>query len=100
NMDLYKWAYKMQPWISSHLMLAAFKLACKARLLDMQAGPYDLRELGYTPLPIETEAGRQEYKIRQAAIWKEAAPLREALINAMETLLKQVETDSNTHPSP
>lgn len=98
NMDLYKWAYKMQPWISSQLMLSAFKLACKARLLDMQAGPYDLRRLGYTPLLIETEAGRQEYKIRQAAIWKEAAPLREALIEEMQLLLQRAEAARN--PSP
>lgn len=89
NMDLYKWAYKMQPWVPSHLMLAAFKTACKARLLDMQAGPYDLRSLGYEPVLIETEAGRQEYKLRQAGIWKEAAPVREALIRAMESLLDQ-----------
>lgn len=101
NMDLYKWAFKMQPWISSHLMLAAFKLACKARLLDMQAGPYDLRSLGYEPLLIETEAGRQEYKTRQAGIWKEAAPVRQALIHHFEKLLYAVEaTDSAPNPSP
>lgn len=100
NMDLYKWAFKMQPWISSHLMLAAFKLACKARLLDMQAGPYDLRSLGYEPLLIETEAGRQEYKTRQAGIWKEAAPVRQALIHHFEKLLYAVEaTDSAPNPS-
>ncbi len=87
NMDLYKWCYKQNPWISGELLLDCFRLACKARVLDMKAGPYDLREIGYDPVCIETEEGRKEYKKQQAGIWHEAAPLRKELRKSMQWLL-------------
>lgn len=87
NMDLYKWAYKLSPWISSEVILDAFKLAVKARTLDMKAGPYDLSSIGYEPIPIETEAGRIRYKQEQAMIWKASIPVREKLIEAIKPLL-------------
>lgn len=87
NMDLYKWAYKLSPWIPGSVTLEAFKMASKARVLDMKAGPYDLRRIGYEPIRIETEAGRRLYKEKQAEIWREAKPVRHKLINCLKNIL-------------
>ena len=87
NMDLYKWSYKLSPWIPADLTLEAFKMASKARVLDMKAGPYDLRSIGYEPIVIETEAGRRLYKEKQAEIWRDAQPLRKQLISCLKYIL-------------
>ncbi len=79
NMDLYKWGFKLAPLISSELLLDCFELACTARELDMRASPYDLRELGYEPVRIETPPGRAEYVRAQAAITESAEVLRDRL---------------------
>ena len=79
NMDLYKWAYKMSPWVRSDLLRETFFLALKARELDMRASPYDLSGLGYSPIPMETDAGRQEYRAIQQELSTEATPLRRKL---------------------
>ena len=42
----------------------------------MRASPYDLADLGYEPVPIETAEGRAEYVRRQSAFAEAAAPLR------------------------
>jgi len=91
NMDLYKWAFKLYPWVGSDIILEAFRLAMQARKLDMMAGPYDLASIGYEAIPIETESGRVRYKQEQAAIWKAGIPVRNTLIEAMETLLNHIE---------
>jgi hypothetical protein len=87
NMDLYKWAYKSMPWIGSSLLLETFELAVRLRTLDMRASPYDLRSLGYTPVPVETAAGRAEYQAEQRRFAEEAAELRGRLIEALDTVL-------------
>jgi hypothetical protein len=51
GMDVYKWAFKLSPLVPSDLVADAFDLAREIRLLDMQASPYDLRELGYEAVP-------------------------------------------------
>nr|WP_244198016.1 3-methyladenine DNA glycosylase [Nocardia neocaledoniensis] len=79
NMDLYKWGFKLAPLISSDLLLDCFELACTARELDMRASPYDLRDLGYEPVRIETPPGRAEYVRAQAAISESAEVLRDRL---------------------
>ena len=63
-MDLYKWAYKLLPATPSELVADCFELAVAVRELDMRASPYDLAELGYPPVRIETPAGRAEYVAR------------------------------------
>jgi hypothetical protein len=88
NMDLYKWAYKLSPWVCSELIADAFVLAAKARELDMRAGPYDLRTLGFDPIAIETPDGRREYEARQRALSSEARPVRQRLLDAIIRLLK------------
>ena len=68
NMDLFKWCYKIHPWVSSELTLDCFFLAVEARELDMQASPYDLASLGYDPIRIETSEGKLDYQSRQKKI--------------------------------
>lgn len=86
-MDLYKWAYKLGPLVSSELVIDALELAADARAVDMCASPYDLRRYGFEPIPIETPAGRAEYVRAQQEIAERAAPLRATLANRCELLL-------------
>ena len=90
NMDLYKWSSKCMPWVGSTLLWKCFQLALKARELDMRASPYDLSSYGYSPVKIETAAGRAEYENKQREINQLAKPLRQQLIYT----LSQVITDA------
>nr|WP_205863719.1 3-methyladenine DNA glycosylase [Planosporangium mesophilum] len=81
NMDLYKWAYKLQPLTSAELIADCFALARDIRTLDMRASPYDLTDLGYPPVEIETAEGRAEYVAAQRSFAERAAPLRAALVD-------------------
>ncbi len=87
NMDLYKWAYKLSPWVPSELVADCFELARRVRELDMRASPYDLTRLGYEPIRIETPEGRAEYVAAQRAFAAEAAPLRARVADAAAALL-------------
>jgi hypothetical protein len=84
NMDLYRWAYTSMPWIGSDLLWDCFALAVALRVLDMEAGPYDLRAMGFEPVMVETAAGREEYQRRQRELSVRAAVLRERLIEALD----------------
>lgn len=88
TMDLYKWAFKLAPAIPSDLTLECFDLAREARLVDMRASPYDLRELGVEPIPIETPAGKAAYVTAQRRIAGRGALLRAALLGVCERLLE------------
>ncbi len=81
GMDLYKWAFKLGPLIESDLVLDCLELAADARVLDMRASPYDLRDLGFAPITVETPGGRREYARAQEAISERAAPLRARLLD-------------------
>ncbi|PXY22386.1 3-methyladenine DNA glycosylase [Prauserella muralis] len=89
NMDLYKWAYKLGPFVPSELLGDCFELAADIRLLDMRASPYDLSSLGHSPVPVETAKGRAEYARAQAAFARRAAPLRQRLIRHYRLLLDE-----------
>jgi hypothetical protein len=91
NMDLYKWAFKMYPWIPSTLILDAFELAVEARHIDMQASPYDLKDQGLEPIKIETEAGRKEYKAKQEMIFQKGLPIRQRILDKMKEVLLRVD---------
>jgi hypothetical protein len=86
TMDLYKWAYKLAPATPSELLADCFALAVEVRELDMRASPYDLADLGYSPVRIETPSGRAEYARAQAAFAERAAPLRDRLIELCRVL--------------
>jgi hypothetical protein len=87
TMDLYKWAYKLGPWVVSELVADCFDLARRVRVLDMRASPYDLAALGYDPVTVETPEGRAVYVEQQRAFVAEAAPLRERLLLAAQGLV-------------
>lgn len=87
NMDLYKWAFKLDPWIPSELVADAFEFACAVREVDMRASPYDLSGLGYEPIAIETSEGRAEYARAQVEMFERGVPIRSRLIEAIGKLL-------------
>lgn len=89
NMDLYKWAFKLWPWIGSDLVGRTFELAIEGRVIDMRASPYDLAELGFDPILIETVEGRQQYEVAQRALAGRADVLREELAVAAAKVANQ-----------
>ncbi|MCR6655241.1 MAG: 3-methyladenine DNA glycosylase [Opitutus sp.] len=87
NMDLYKWAFKLAPFTPSELIADCFELARDIREIDMRASPYDLRALGFAPIPIETASGKSEYEQHQRAFAARGEPLRARLLALCERLL-------------
>jgi hypothetical protein len=87
TMDLYKWAYKLAPAVPGELVADCFALAVEVRELDMRASPYDLTAHGYSPVRIETPAGRAEYARAQAGFAERAAPLRQRLLDVCAAVL-------------
>jgi len=99
NMDLYKWTFKLLPWVPSDLLQECFMLAIKTREIDMRASPYDFLSLGFEPIKIETTLGQEEYRSFQKEIALAASVLREKLIQQIELIWNdlgglQVETRS------
>ena len=87
GMDVYKWAYKLAPFTSAELIADCFALAREIRELDMRASPYDLREWGYSPVAIETAAGKAEYVAAQRVFATRAGELRRRLIDVADAVL-------------
>lgn len=87
NMDLYKWAYKLSPSTPSELVADCFALARDIREVDMRASPYDLRTLGFEPIPVETVEGRADYEQHQRSFASRGEPLRVRLIAVCDWLL-------------
>jgi hypothetical protein len=87
TMDLYKWAGQLGPAVPSGLLLDCFDLARDVRVLDMRASPYDLADLGYVPIAIETADGKQEYVQAQRDFAERGQPLRQRLTRVCERLL-------------
>jgi hypothetical protein len=94
NMDLYKWAYKLSPLVPSELIVDALELARDIRELDMRASPYDLRELGYSPVRIETPEGKREYAAAQRSFAERSAPIRSSLREKCDRVLAMSEVPS------
>lgn len=84
TMDLYKWAAKLGPLVPGELFLATFDLATDARVLDMEASPYDCRDLGFGVVAVETPSGRAEYVRRQRNLAARARPLRDRLVGLID----------------
>ncbi len=87
GMDLYKHAYRLTPMVPSELVADCFALARDIRVLDMRASPYDLSDLGYSPVRVETPTGKQEYVAAQRDFAERGAPLRSRLVAECERLL-------------
>jgi hypothetical protein len=90
GMDLYKHAFRLSPMVPSALVADCFELAREIRTLDMRASPYDLSELGYEPVRIETPAGKQEYVTAQREFADRGAPLRQRLVEHCDRLLGEL----------
>lgn len=84
TMDLYKWAAKLGPLVPGEVFLETFDLAVDARILDMEASPYDCRELGFGVVAIEAPEGKAEYTRRQRELAGRAGPLRDRLVGLIE----------------
>lgn len=87
NMDLYKWAGKLLPAVSSELLFECFRLARRIRVVDMRASAYDLSEWGLGPIKVETAAGRADYVRRQREFSVAAAGLRKQLLLIIDRLV-------------
>ena len=87
GMDLYKHAFRLTPMVCSDLVADCFELARDIRVLDMRAAPYDLADLGFDPVRIETPEGKQEYAAAQRGFAERGAPLRARLVAECERLL-------------
>jgi hypothetical protein len=87
GMDLYKHAFRLTPMVPSELVADCFELARDLRELDMRAAPYDLSDLGYEPIEIETATGKAEYAAAQRALAERGVPLRARLVAECERLL-------------
>ncbi|MGL5859659.1 MAG: hypothetical protein ACRCY9_00185, partial [Phycicoccus sp.] len=85
-MDVYKWCVKLTPLMPGGLVADAFDLAREVRVLDMQASPYDLRDLGYHAVPIETAAGRAEYRERQRVFAERSNALRRRVLAVLDAV--------------
>jgi hypothetical protein len=87
GMDLYKHAFRLSPLVCSDLVADFFELARDIRVLDMRASPYDLTDLGYPPVRVETADGKREYAEAQRGFAERAAPLRQRLVEECNRLL-------------
>jgi hypothetical protein len=83
GMDVYKWATKLGPLVPGDLLLDCFELARDIRQLDMRASPYDLSEWGYSPVAIETAAGKAEYVAAQRGFAERGNALRARVVSAI-----------------
>ncbi|WP_205850026.1 3-methyladenine DNA glycosylase [Nakamurella flava] len=93
GMDVYKWAYKLGPAVPGDLLLDAFRLARDIRAVDMRASPYDLGDLGYQPIAIETAAGKAEYVAHQRVFADRGRTLRRRLIAVVGQLVAPLVAD-------
>lgn len=96
NMDLYRWAFKLAPYVPGDLLADTFLLACRICEVDMRASPYDLRSRGLDPIPVETPEGRRTYRAYQQQFAEEAAPLRKRLTDAYDRLLTSLDPPHHT----
>ncbi len=90
SMDLFRYAYEVYPLVSSEVLVSALLLAVHARQIDMRASPYDVA--GFQgcedPICVETAEGRRQYVLEQEALAGEAQPVRAALLDCYNALLR------------
>lgn len=96
NMDLFRYAYQMYPFVSSKLLLDALRVAIHARKIDLRASPYDVSAYAgcEDPLCVETPQGRKLYIEEQEKVAAAAAPVRLQILDVYDKVfdvyLKQV----------
>jgi hypothetical protein len=99
GMDLYRWAALLGPFVASELVADCFAHAREIRAVDMRASPYDLSELGYPAIQVETAEGRAEYVRHQRDFAERGEALRTRLIDALDRVLRLV-PETTTAGSP
>jgi hypothetical protein len=99
GMDLYRWAALLGPFVAGELVADCFEHAREIRAVDMRASPYDLSELGYPPIQVETAEGRAEYARHQREFVERGEALRTRLIDALDRVLRLV-PETTTAGSP
>ncbi len=99
GMDCYKWAFTLSPATPSELVADCFALAQDIRVLDMRASPYDLRDLGYEPVAIETREGKAVYVDAQRGFTVRSQELRRRLLKVADRLLGPAPTASSNNGS-
>jgi hypothetical protein len=87
HMDLLKLTLKLEPFCDAALLQRVLHVALQARSLDVAASPYDATMHGVGIVPIETEAGRLDYRTRQAELMHQAEPVRRDLLTAYNDFL-------------
>jgi len=89
NMDLFRWAYEINPLVSSELLVASLRLAVHARQIDMRASPYDVSafEGCEQAIMVETTEGRKQYAMEQEELFAEAQPIRRRLLDIYDEVL-------------
>jgi len=99
-MDLFKWAMKLFPYVSSSLISRCLEVAIQCRVLDMRASPYDTRSvsasllgepLDMSPVPVETSDGRREYAQLQEDLYQRSLPLRKELLDTYSQVITMLE---------
>lgn len=91
NMDLYRIAFRLLPFLDSETVADAFELAADIREVDMRASPYDLRDHGFDPIAIETAEGKADYVQRQRGFAARAEPLRARLSQVTGDLIHRAQ---------
>jgi hypothetical protein len=90
TMDLFKFAYRIYPLVSSSLLRRTLELAITARMIDMRASPYDVASFEgcEDTIYIETTEGRKKYQEAQVGLLEMATPIREELLYVYEQVLQ------------
>ena len=78
--------------VGSAVVVDALAVAFDLRELDMRASPYDLADLGFAPIAIETARGRADYVARQRSLADRAAVVRRDLLARCEELASAATT--------
>ena len=60
----------------------------------MRASPYDLKPLGYTPVKIETNQGKEEYEILQREFSLKADSIRKRIFSETKKIIGLLEGES------
>lgn len=92
NMDLYKWAGKLSPAVSSEVLFETFLLAKDIRVMDIRASAYDLSEWALLPIRVETPEGRAEYVALQKEFFERSQPLRRSVLAVAQQLRENKRT--------
>lgn len=90
NMDLFRYAYQLYPFVPSRLLRTSLDIAIRARKIDMRASPYDCsdyEECKEGPIFVETKDGRLQYAQEQEALYHAATPVREELLAVYSQVL-------------